>query len=158
MSVNTELQAPLTNYEAENLLKKCVAGRISVLPTRARNEFSGKCGHGCGIVNLDRSTGPGTHFTLWMNLPDMPHVYYFDSFGVVPPAEVEKWLKTSSKPIAYSSEQVQAIDSSYCGYFCAYIAAKTLESTFLEALMSFDKDPAKNQIMLEKYFSHDNIQ
>jgi len=142
----------------EELLRDHVNG-LPVAKTRARDEFGGKCGPGCGVINLDTSTGPGTHYTLYMNVPDAPHIYYFDSFGVLPPPEVEKWLKTAGKPIAYSSSQVQPVQSSLCGYYCVYAAAETLRGSFMDTLLSFHKsDPAQNDILMTDYFSSNNIQ
>lgn len=97
------------------------------------------------------SSGGGTHYTLWMNI-DENKVYYFDTYGVVPPKQVEKWLKTSGKPIAYSSAQVQPIGTTTCGYYCVYAAAKTLENSFYDALESFGNDYALNEKMIIKYF------
>jgi hypothetical protein len=152
------LPAPLSNYEVENLLQKHVGDSLKVAKTRARDQFSGSCSPGCGIINMDTHTGPGTHFTLYMLVPGAPHVYYFDSFGVVPPPEVEKWLKTSGKPIAYSSSQVQPVESSKCGYYCVYVAAETLKKSFLDALLSFNKNPEQNELLMEEYFRAENIQ
>jgi hypothetical protein len=146
------VSGPLSNYEVEKLLKKYVHG-LKVYPTRARDEFKGKCPHGCGIVNLDSHLGEGTHFTLWMNIPNQKNVMYFDSFGVVPPENVARWLKTSGRHIAYSSSQVQPIESSLCGYFCVYVAAETLKHGFYDTLESFSTDPATNERMIIKYFS-----
>lgn len=129
-------------------------GKLKVFPTKARDEFSGKCNIGYGIVNLDSSKGPGTHFTLWMNLPNEPKVYYFDSYGVVPPENVANWLKTSGKPITYSSSQVQPIASKLCGYYCVYVANQTIHKSFYEAVESFSNSPEQNDKMITKVFDH----
>lgn len=40
----------------------------------------------CGIVNLQDSTGLGSHWVAYYNDQNFAMVEYFDSFGVGPPA------------------------------------------------------------------------
>ena len=40
----------------------------------------------CGIVNFDKSGGPGTHWVAWYK--NGKTKIYFDSYGVQPPIEV----------------------------------------------------------------------
>ena len=44
----------------------------------------------CGIVNLDKSGGPGTHWVAWYK--NGKTKIYFDSYGVQPPTEVIYYL------------------------------------------------------------------
>lgn len=45
----------------------------------------------CGIVNLDSSTGPGTHWVAYYK--NKRNVKYFDSFGnLKPPLELINYL------------------------------------------------------------------
>ena len=45
----------------------------------------------CGIVNFDKSGGPGMHWVAWYK--NGKTKIYFDSYGVQPPIEVMKYLK-----------------------------------------------------------------
>jgi len=74
--------------------------------------------HECGIVNLDAVGGKGTHWVCYFNYPKAKYVEYFDSFGLPPPEEVEKYLLTSRKPIVYNTAELQSRDSELCGYYC----------------------------------------
>ena len=59
-----------------------------VLPDRIkRNEV--------GIINLDSQIGPGTHWVAYRNNKNGSE--YFDSFGLIMPNEVMKYLMISGK-------------------------------------------------------------
>jgi len=52
----------------------------------------------CGVVNLNKSTEPGSHRTFYWISNNKK--YYLDSFGVIPPKKLVKYLKS---PIMYST-------------------------------------------------------
>ena len=56
----------------------------------------------CGILNLDSSSGDGTHLVMWFKKDK--EKFYFDSYGMQPPSELIAYLKS---PIFYNSERVQ---------------------------------------------------
>jgi len=45
----------------------------------------------CGVVNLNTSKQPGSHHTCYLFSNN--EKYYLDSFGVIPPKELVKYLK-----------------------------------------------------------------
>ena len=45
----------------------------------------------CGILNLDSSSGDGTHWVMW--LKKGKDEFYFDSYGVQPPCELIVYLE-----------------------------------------------------------------
>ena len=51
---------------------------------------------------------------------DSTYCEYFDSFGLIMPNEVMKYLMTSGKQIFYSGDEIQERDSVLCGYWCLY--------------------------------------
>ena len=67
----------------------------------------------CGIVNFDKSGGPGTH---WYR--NGKNKIYFDSYGVQPPIEVIYYL---GKPIRFNTDQVQPVGQVFCGHLCLYV-------------------------------------
>lgn len=106
---------PLSNAEVDMLLKH-VSGFKG---TFAKDQFKGKIKElEFGVINIDDSTGPGSHFTAYANIPNHEHVYYYDSYGVIPPKNIERYLKTSGKTIAYNNSQHQLIGSVICGWYC----------------------------------------
>ena len=81
---------PLSNLEiidAAKNLSLCGFRRVflrDTLPKKLKvNE--------CGILNLDTSSGDGTHWVVWFKKGK--NKFYFDSYGVLPPSELIAYLK-----------------------------------------------------------------
>ena len=70
-------------------------------------------------MNLDDSSGSGTHWVCWMKFNNLE--LYFDSYGLPPPDELVKYLKS---PIYYNSNQVQPDGQVFCGHLCLYVLKK----------------------------------
>ena len=92
---------PLSNLEIIDDAKKVSLSEFrgvflrDTLPKKAKlNE--------CGILNLDSSSGDGTHWVKWFKKGK--NKFYFDNYGVQPPSELIAYLKS---PIFYNSERVQ---------------------------------------------------
>ena len=89
----------LTNLEIDKIMIKYdnYRGTFSkdILPkTMKKNEAT--------VVNLqDYFAGDGTHWVCIYNDKKSDKVEYFDSFGLVPPNEVIKYMKTTNKNIIY---------------------------------------------------------
>ncbi len=66
------------------------------------------------IVNLDVSSGPGTHWVCYYKKGSL--VDYYDSFAYSPPIEIMNYLKGCE--IWYNYEGNQIFDSVYCGHRC----------------------------------------
>ena len=73
------------------------------------------------VVNLDDSTNGGTHWT-GLILNDKYAVYY-DSFGMPMPQSILRFIKRFNKKlkIIYSIDQIQHVESVYCGWFVLYL-------------------------------------
>ena len=70
----------------------------------------------CGILNLDDTSGLGTHWVAWYKNGDEKN--YFDSYGLQPPNELIDYLKS---PILYNTEQLQPKDQVFCGHLCLHV-------------------------------------
>ena len=70
----------------------------------------------CGIVNLDSSRNEGSHWCCYLKKDDKK--IYFDSFGIQPPHEIVKYLKS---PILYNTYQIQDYNDSNCGEWCLHV-------------------------------------
>ena len=46
----------------------------------------------CGILNLDNTSGNGTHWVAWY--ADNGKNYYFDSYGIQPSTEMKRYLRS----------------------------------------------------------------
>jgi hypothetical protein len=71
----------------------------------------------CGILNLDDSIG--THWCCWYKLKN--DKFYFDSYGLPPPIELVRYLKSS---VNYNSEKIQPDNAVCCGHLCLYVLKK----------------------------------
>ena len=82
-----------------------------------------------GIVNLHPSKG--THWVTYMN------ENYFDSYGVVCPKKLSKFIMKRNKYCLYSEYQIQKNDS-YCASYCLYIIylTKVLGIDFKSAVLN----------------------
>lgn len=70
----------------------------------------------CGIINLDTTQGPGTHWVAYKKTGDS--ILYFDSFGSLkPPIELVQYLGSRCK-IKYNSAAYQTYDTINCGHLC----------------------------------------
>ena len=69
-----------------------------------------------GIVNFDKSDGPGTHWVAWYK--NGRTKIYFDSYGVQPPLEVIRYLR---RPIHYNTDQLQPAGEVFSGHLCLYV-------------------------------------
>ena len=105
---------PLSNPEIIDAAKKLSLDGFrgiflrDTLPTKTRlNE--------CGILNLDSTSGDGTHWVMWFKRDK--NKFYFDSYGVQPPSELITYLKS---PIFYNSERVQQNGEVFCDHLCLF--------------------------------------
>jgi hypothetical protein len=102
-----------------------------------------KVGESC-IINLNGHS----HWTALIRLPD--GYFYFDSFGVIAPRELEKL------DYIYTEVDLQSMASSACGFYClAFLISmnrggkgEIMYSQFIDAF----KSPEANDITLKKRF------
>lgn len=107
-----------------------------------------------GIINLDISTGPGTHWVCYYNDPKYNFIEYFDPFGeyeyeniklnnIIIPKNIVKYLKTSGKGIRYNSSFRQEPTSFKCGFYCMkYITERNKGKSPVDVLYSFTQEPS----------------
>ena len=69
----------------------------------------------CGILNLDSSSGEGTHWLMWFK--KSKDKFYFDSYEVQSPSELIAYLES---PIFYNSERVQQNGEVFFGHLCLF--------------------------------------
>ena len=85
----------------------------------------------CGVVNLDKSGGPGTHWVAWFK--NGGNKIYFDSYGIQPPKEVIKYL---GKGINYNTDQVQPRGEVFCGHLCLYVLKELNEGRDFQSILN----------------------
>jgi hypothetical protein len=77
---------------------------------------------GCYIINLqDSNVGNGTHWTGLIIKSNFSCIY-FDSFGITMPYDIICFVKRFNHKIKiyYSIDQIQHLNSIYCGWYCLY--------------------------------------
>lgn len=77
-----------------------------------------------GIVNLDDTKGLGTHWVCYKRCMDT--VYYFDSFGnLPPPIELIQYFGNVPQ-IVFNYDRKQSEHSSVCGHLCLEFLATSV--------------------------------
>jgi len=99
----------LSNHDLYNLADKI---KIKINDIIMRDEANDINKDGFYIINLDNSNGKGTHWTALYFHPLTS--FYFDSFGFVPPEEIEGVIR----PFEYNDNDIQDYNSSACGWYC----------------------------------------
>jgi len=70
----------------------------------------------CGIVNLDESSGNGTHWVAYFKNGE--NRIYFDSFGFDAPIEIQKYI---GRPYLIQTFQLQDVGDTICGHLCLFV-------------------------------------
>jgi hypothetical protein len=115
---------PLSNFELLDAVNKLKIKNFRGI--FMRDELSQKPNKKeCGILNLDDAgNNPpgnnGTHWVCWFCRGNGPS-YYFDSFGLSPPLEIQQYLRGQ---IEINISQVQPFGTNICGHLCLYILNK----------------------------------
>ena len=86
----------------------------------------------CGILNLDSSSGDGTHWVMLFKKGK--DKFYFDSYGVQPPSELIAYLQS---PIFYNSERVQQNGEVFCGHLCLFTLKQLSLGNNLQAVINY---------------------
>lgn len=78
----------------------------------------------CGIINLDSSENPGTHWVAYAKIKDK--IEYFDSYGNLrPPREFVNYMGSC---INYNYENFQKHNTFNCGHLCLKYLRKFWEN------------------------------
>ena len=76
------------------------------------------------VVNMDKSNKPGSHWVTMLITPKQ--VEYFDSYGLKPPKNIEKFIEKLKLPYVYNKQRHQYSESE-CGMYSIYYIVKRLE-------------------------------
>ena len=122
---------PLSNHKIIDAAKKLSRDGFrgvflrDTLPTKTKlNE--------CGVLNLDSSSGDGTHWVMWFKKG--MNKFHFDGYGVQPPSDLIDYLKS---PIFYNSERVQQNGEVFCGHLCHFILTQLSLGNNLQTVINY---------------------
>jgi len=107
---------PLSNIDIEHIMSN-VKSFKGVYPKDKLKSVK-KFKDGSMVINLDDSSGQGTHWVCVNIDSTKPYTEYYDSFGLSPPKEIVQFLNKYKKPIKYQDDQLQNDKSVLCGYYC----------------------------------------
>lgn len=122
------------------------------LGTHAIDKLPRFCSGGAYVINLDPSTGPGTHWVAVYSKLDS--IDYFDSYGNEPPAFLKRWWG-KNKNYQSNPMLVQGPFSSVCGQYCIYfILQKFRGCTMRSILTQFSDDVDTNDRQIYDYIMY----
>ena len=131
----------LTNYQLQDLMAKY---RLQYNGSYVKDRLPTVLRNGNMIINLNGES----HWCALIK--DKDKYYYFDSYGIVPPLEVQNKI---NKDYAWNSRQLQDIDSSSCGFYCVgflrYMSkCDDLGKGFESFVRLFSNDTSSNEKIL----------
>jgi hypothetical protein len=145
----------LTTLSNSALMSICIKLKIKLVGIFMKDELKTSLREGCYIINLENHDQPGSHWTAFIK--DRDNVYYYDSFGIVPPQNEYDIFRNESDYIYYNTADHQNIDSNSCGWWCIaflYFMTTTkgpMVDRFKKFNKKFTKDTVQNEIELKKY-------
>ena len=110
---------PLSNFD---IIEKCKELNIKNFKgVFMRDELKGSVSNNeCLILNIDDSSGDGTHWTCLYSKDGK--CLYFDSYGFMPPVELQNYC--NDKERYYNTFKIQAPNEVICGHYCIYVLYK----------------------------------
>ncbi len=114
------------------------------------------------IVNLQddfTSEGVDESGTHWTGIyVEKGHAVYYDSIGMIPPADVQLWLY-DHRPWMWSNEQIQSTSKQWCGTYVLHFLwfmykhqqIKNLKERFDKFLHQYSENPDDNEQLLRRY-------
>ena len=109
------------------------------------------------IFNLEPSYMSGSHWVA--TYVKNGKINYFDSFGLPPFQEIVNHAKKKNLTLIHQNNQIQALNTTTCGYFCLYFLNEMNKgSSYFDLLQVFDvHDTTKNERLIERYFEKINM-
>ena len=105
----------------------------------------------CLVLNLDVSSGNGTHWMCLFSNNDVS--YYFDSYGLPPPVEVLLYCKNKDR--YYSEYPIQVDDKIeiLCGHYCVYVLYKLCNGYDFKSILQELNSYGNLENIFKNYFN-----
>jgi len=81
-------------------------------------------------MNQDDTSGYGTHWVTWFKRGN--DNWYFDSFGLLPPTELNNYLGD----VFYPTEQIQLRQAVFCGHLCLFVLKEIQKGKGLQEIIN----------------------
>jgi len=82
-------------------------------------------------MDVDDTSVGGTHWVAWFKRGN--DKFYFDSFGLTPPTELNKYLNGD---VFYPTEQIQARQEGFCGHLCLFVLKEMRKGKRLQEILN----------------------
>jgi len=146
----------LTTTTNSDLYSIAIKLKIKLNGIYMKDELEDNLKEGNYIINLENSNQSGSHWTCFIK--DKNNIYYYDSFGVVPPQNIYNISVKNSLNLYYIDKHDQNLDSTSCGWWCVSFLyfMNTTRGPMLNNMKKFDKKfnnkkTIDNEIELKKY-------
>jgi hypothetical protein len=158
----------LTNVDLIRLAKELKINLIGVCSKDELHLIKPRVGG--YIINMQNSTdGVGSHWVSAILYQDdnAMKCLYFDSYGIAPLKEVEQYVKKINDDfkIAYSTRQIQKLQTTECGYYCLNFLynmqynrkSDNMIKDYENYIIKFSNDLTKDLEILKNSFGNYNI-
>ncbi len=136
----------LSNYDLENLIMKM---HLKCNGIYSKNKIPSDIVNGYYIINMDDDK-KGHNGTHWVCFYKGLVNYYFDSFGCVPPIQIDEILGHN---YYYNSREIQDEKAKSCGYYCLMFLKYMQNSAnnFKSFINLWSNNSKVNESLLYKY-------
>lgn len=142
---------PLTTDDIDIMLKSTYVDYLGTFP-KDQLPKTISTGQAC-IINLDNHDGAGTHWVAVFCGYD--YCEYFDSYGIIPPPIIRKFMRSSRLEMIYSTNEIQPLNNNsiLCGYYCVlYIIMRQQGIDPYDIVYTFEMDgkSSNDKLVLNK--------
>jgi len=137
----------LTNFD---LYKMAESYKVPLVAICMKDNLPKRVRDGNYIINLQNSEGGKNHGTHWTALVVQgKESLFMDPFGVYPSTEIRDFIqKRKGAHLAFTTKEIQDLNSSHCGLFCmAFLIMTNQKTPFWEGANDF----------LDMFFTHDRL-
>jgi hypothetical protein len=146
----------LTTLTNSDLYSICIKLKLRLVGVFMKDELEDNLKEGNYIINLENSNQSGSHWCTFIK--DKDNIFYYDSFGVVPPQNIYDISVKNNLNLFYIDKHDQNLNATSCGWWCiAFLYyMNTTKGVMLNNMKKFDKNfnnknRKENEIDLRKY-------
>ena len=146
----------LSTLSNSDLYSICIKLKLKLNGIYMKDEIPNDLKEGNYIINLENSNQSGSHWTCFIK--DKDDIFYYDSFGIVPPQNLYNIALKNSLNLYYIDKHDQNLEATSCGWWVVsflYYMNNT-NGNMLNNMKKFDKKfnnkkTIDNEIELRKY-------
>ena len=127
----------ITNHKLKQIINRlpCLKARFLGVFPRDKLPNLPRQLPACFIINSDSANLPGQHWTA-IYISHNRIADYFDSYGFLPPTQVQRWLNLNSRFWFYNSHCMQKPLSAVCGFYCIYFLINRFSGVSLQHIIT----------------------